>query len=186
MKKIILLTTIFLSSFATINAQQLSEGNSMINLGVGLSSYYTSGTGYNMSLPPVEGTFEYMITENISVGAFVGAYGSKYETNFDLAYNFSSKFSYIDGGALGNFHFVNDDKFNAYVGAKLGYVSVSTSTDSNDDYLDELLETLDYTDSGIIYGVQLGGRYFVSEKFAINAELGYGISLLKIGVTFKI
>jgi outer membrane protein W len=186
MKKIILLTTIFFSSFATINAQQLSEGNSMINLGVGLSSYYTSGSGYNMSLPPVEGTFEYMITENISVGAFVGAYGSKYETNFDIAYNFSSKFSYIDGGALGNFHFVNDDKFNAYVGAKLGYVSVSTSTDSNDDYLNELLETLDYTDSGIIYGVQLGGRYFVSEKFAINAELGYGVALLKVGVTFKL
>lgn len=186
MKKIILLTTIILSSIATINAQQLSEGNSMINLGIGLGSNFASGTGYNTTIPPIEGTYEYMITENISVGVFAGAYGSEYETNFDLAYNFSSKFSYVHGGALGNYHFVNDDKFNAYAGIKLGYVSVSTSTDSNDDYLNELLKTLDYTDSGIIYGVQLGGRYFISEKFAINAELGYGVSTLKIGVTFKI
>lgn len=186
MKKIILLTTIILSSFATINAQQLSEGNSMINLGIGLGSYFTSGTGYNTTIPPVEGAYEYMITENISVGGFAGAYGAKYETNYDIAYNFSSKFSYFYGGAIGNFHFVNTDKFNAYGGVKLGYVNASTSTDSNDDYLDELLETLDYTDSGVIYGVQLGGRYFVSEKLAINAELGYGISTVKIGVTFKI
>ena len=186
MKKIILLATIFFSSITISNAQQLSEGNSMINLGVGLSSYFTSGTGYSVTLPPVEGSYEYMITENISIGGFVGAYGSKYETNFDLATNFSSKFSYIHGGALGNYHFVNDDKFNAYVGARLGYVNVSTSSGSSDNEIDNILNDLDFTASGLLYGIQLGGRYFISDKIAINAELGYGISVLKIGVTFKL
>ena len=186
MKKIILLTTIILSSIATSNAQQLSEGNSMINLGTGLSSYFTSGTGYSTTLPPLEGSFEYMITENISVGAFVGAYGAKYETNYELAYNTKTDFSYIHGGGLGNYHFVNDDKFNAYVGARLGYLSANTSSDSSDNELNDILDGLDYTASGFLYGIQLGGRYFISNKIAVNAELGYGISVLKIGVTFKI
>lgn len=186
MKKIIILTAFIISTFTTINAQQLNEENSMINIGVGLSSYFASGTGYSTTLPPVEGSYEYMITENISIGGFVGVFSSEYGTNFDLAYNFSSKFSYIHAGGLGNYHFVNDDKFNAYVGARLGYVNVSTSSDSNDNELDDLLNDLDYTASGLLYGIQLGGRYFISEKIAINAELGYGISVLKVGVTFKI
>lgn len=187
MKKTLLITAFVLTSLLSVSAQNFEKGNSMINLSLGLGSYFTSGSGYNTTIPPIEGSYEYMVSENISGGAFVGVYGSKYETNFDLAFNFSSKFSYIYGGVLGNYHFVNDDKFNAYAGIKLGYTSASTSTGSNnDDYLDELLETIDFTSSGLLYGVQIGGRYFISEKFAINAELGYGISVLKIGVTYKI
>jgi len=31
-----------------------------------------------------------------------------------------------------------------------------------------------------------GAKYNISEKMALNAELGMGLSLLKIGVAFKI
>jgi len=193
MKKITLLFFAMIT-IATVKSQQLSQGDGMINLGLGLSSYYTSGNGYKTKLPPIEGSYESMVSENISVGGFIGMYKSEYFYNYDgggydSGFDFTTKFNYFDLGAIGNYHFVNTDKFNAYAGARLGYVSSKVSyegLDLEDDYFNEFLKNRDYKSSGAFFALQIGARYFLSDSFALNAELGYGVSLLKVGATIKL
>ena len=77
-----------------------------------------------------------------------------------------------------------------YAGAKLGYVSAKTKVSySIDEELfeeDDILNNAGAKASGILFGAHVGARYHLSESLALNAELGYGISLLKIGVSFKL
>ena len=183
---------LMLFSASTINAQ-LQKSDAMFNLGLGLSSYYTSGSGFKVSLPPLEASYESFVGDNFSVGGFLGYYGAKYENEYEVAgivFDTEIKYSYLSFGALGNYHFVNDNTFNMYAGANLGYVSAKTKVSySIDEELfeeDDILNNAGAKASGILFGAHVGARYHLSESLALNAELGYGISLLKIGVSFKL
>ena len=178
------------SAFA-LNAQ-LQKGDGLLNLGLGMSSYYTSGSGFKVTLPPLEASYETFVSDAFSVGGFAGYYGAKYENETEVAgivIDTEIKYSYLTFGALGNYHFVNDESFNVYAGAKLGYVSASTklTQDTNETFEeDDLISKVGATASGVIFGAHVGARYHLSESLALNAELGYGISLLKVGVSFKL
>ena len=195
MKNKTLLVCTLISAFFCITEMQaqLEKGNSLLNIGFGMNSYYTSSSGFSTTLPPLEGSFEVMTSEKFSLGAFIGAYGAKYENEFEsmgIVIDTEIKYSYLNFGGLANYYFVNDESWNIYVGGRLGYVSSSAkvSHSSNVSTIDEdsFLNTAGATASGILFGANLGGRYNLSEKLALNAELGFGIALLKFGVTFKL
>lgn len=186
MKKIISLTTLLLLLAFCVNAQQLSKGNSMINLGLGIESEYVTGSETKITFPQSEGSYEIMINDNISIGAFIGYFATEYDDYGILVNNADDDLTYLDlnylfGGVLGNYHFVNTDKFNAYAGGKLGYSKLSAS-------FDVIYQNAGFgiNDSEMIYDAHIGGRYFLSDGIALNAELGFGISLLKVGITFKL
>ena len=164
-----------LVAFQFSNAQ-VEEGDIMISLGVGLSPSFYSGSGYESSLPPLELTGEYRLNENIGVGAFLGYASAEYrQAGFGFDYN------YILGGVLGNYHFVNKENLDVYAGAKLGYVSISSEAVGTAG-----LFTASSEASGLLYGGQVGARYWFSDKFGVNAEVGYGVALVKAGLTLKI
>jgi opacity protein-like surface antigen len=121
-----------------------------------------------------------MITENISIGGFIGAYSARYELpNIFFVDEDHINYSFFNIGALGNYHFVNNDQWNVYAGATLGYLSINLSND--------LIEgAADIRSSGIAFGIQGGARYFFSDNFAANAQLGYGLAILSLGVTYKL
>jgi opacity protein-like surface antigen len=162
---------------------QVSENNSIFNFGIGLGSYYTSGTGFKTVVPPIEGSYEYMITEEISIGGFLGLYKSRFKFESPIFEEDEDEidFNYFHAGALGNYHFVNNETFNVYAGARLGYLNATTKAEDDPD--DLFSTTPDFKSSGVLFGVQIGARYFVSQTFAINAELGYGISIFKVGAS---
>ncbi len=86
-------------------------------------------------------------------------------------------------GALGNYHFYDNDKFDAYGGLRLGYDHGSVkSVGVSDDYI----SVIEGSGSSVLFGAQIGGRYFFTETIAGHLELGYGISAVKVGVTFKL
>jgi len=188
MKKIIaLLCFCFGSCFGYA---QLEDGQSMVNLNLGLNSYFASGSGFSTTIPPLEGSYEKMISDNFSVGGFIGTYGTKYTlsgSGFGSSYNSETKYSYVNVGALGNYHFVNSESFNLYGGLKLGYVNSKVSSEASAS-VSGYTETLssDAKGSGFLFGLAIGARYHLSEKMAANAELGYGIALLKLGITFNL
>ena len=187
MKKYLLLLCISLGGYSTY--AQLEEGQSMINLGLGLNSYYISGSGFSTTLPPLEGSYEMMISDDFSVGGFIGAYGAKYKlsgVSSGISYNSETKYTYTNVGALANYHFINSDTFNMYGGAKLGYVSskVSSGASASSSGI-TATSSADVKGSGFLFGLAIGARYHLSDGMALNAELGYGIALLKVGVTFK-
>ncbi len=174
MKKRILVVLIALGFFQLSQAQ-IAEGDVMVTLGVGLSPTFYSGSGYKSSLPPIEINGEYALSEKITAGAFAGYAGAEFRSG-----GFGFDYTYLLFGAVGNYHFVNEATFDVYAGAKLGYVSISSETVGGGNGFNFPSEA-----SGLLYGAQVGARYWVSESIGINAELGYGIALLKAGVTFK-
>lgn len=187
MKKLLLLSSIMfvVTSFNKVNAQFV-EGDKFINIGLGLGSYFVSGSGFSTTLPPIEASAEFMVNENISVGGFIGAYSAKFESSFNSIggnINSETKFNYLNFGGVGNYHFVNTDIFNVYAGARLGYLSQGGDTTVEDDLGGS--SSLDVNSSGVLFGIQIGARYHLSELFALNAELGYGIAVFKVGGTIK-
>jgi len=163
MKNLALLIVAAFMLVYTSNAQPIEEGESQVNVGVGLSTYGL----------PVYGGIEFGVAENISVGGEVsyrkwGRYSAYSPSIITIA-------------GIGNYH-VNElldvpPEFDIYAGLSLGYSIWS----DNDVYSYSW-----FRGSGVYFTGQIGARYFVNDNFAINAELGGGTySGGKLGVTFK-
>ena len=176
MKKLfasVLMCALFIFSFSTAQAQY-EKGQIDVNLGVGLLPTFF-GSGVESTLPPIGLSVDYGVTDNISVGGYA-AYAS---ANFGSGFGSDWKYNYTIIGVRGAYHFnVNNDRFDPYGGALLGYNIIS----------------VDYGDSGITSGgaasaaafsVFLGGRYRFTDNIGAFAELGYGISILQLGLNLK-
>lgn len=165
MKKITLIISIIFLIGNVSNAQApIEQGEKHINAGVGLSTY---------GLPLYAGV-EIGLDNNISVGG-------------ELSYRKYTRFSswnpsIITIAGLANYH-LNElleipSEWNLYAGVTAGYSIWSYSGTSS------VLRT---GRSRIFLAGQVGGRYYLSDNFAINVELGGGTySGGKLGVTFKI
>lgn len=144
-----------------------------LNAGIGLAAYYGGGL-------PLGASFEVEIKKNVSVGGSVdylryGYNSGGYKWNYTFIYA-GARGSYHLGEALG----VGNDKFDPYVGATLGFrhASYKDNYGYNDYYSSPY-------NSGLFLGVHLGSRYLFSEKIGGFAEVGYGVSALRLGVTAK-
>ncbi|MCG9794167.1 outer membrane beta-barrel protein [Flavobacterium algicola] len=164
MKKIALVFALF--TFALSNAQApLEEGGLQLNLGVGTSGWGT----------PVYAGLDYGIARNFTLGG---------ELSYQ-SYNTSGyKNSILGIQANGNYHFNEilniPSEWDLYGGASLSYYNWSSKFDG---------ESVDYSgadDIGI--GLQVGGRYFFTDKLAINLQLGGSSALSggKLGITLKL
>ena len=166
MKKNILLALLCLVSFGAFAQGSLEKGGLQLNAGLGTSGWGT----------PVYIGLDYGIHEDITLGGELSyrsdsqAYGSnKYKS------------SVIGIGVNGNYHFNRileiPSKWDLYAGAGLNYYIWS--------YDNDLYKTNDNSDIGL--GVQIGGRYFFTDKFGVNLEVGGGsaTSGAKIGITYK-
>ncbi|HMR18787.1 MAG TPA: hypothetical protein PKA53_05770, partial [Sphingobacterium sp.] len=67
-----------------------------------------------------------------------------------------------------------------YGGVMLGYNIVTYSVDGNDGGMGN-----NYG-SGLGFSGFLGGRWLFSDNIGVFAELGYGVSTLNVGITFKL
>ncbi len=165
MKKLTLSVAAILLAIFSLKAQApIEPGELQVNLGLGLSTYGT----------PVYGGLEFGLANNFSVGG-------------ELSYRKYGKYSIYNPSittiaAVGNYHFNElleiPSNWDLYAGLSLGY---SIWSDNN---------KYDYSwfkGSGVYITGQVGGRYFFSDKFGVNLELGGGnYSGGKIGITLKI
>ena len=153
---------------------QYKKGDNLLNLGIGLNSYYLGGI-------PVSGIFEAGVSKDISFGG--GIDYLSYHYGFP-GYNYSFSAVYI--GARGSYHFnellnLKSNKADIYGGLSLGYRSFSWSDNNvNNSGLNG-----NYS-NGLYLGIHMGGRYYFSNKAAGFLELGaLGSTNARIGVTFK-
>lgn len=175
-------------AFISLNAQNIfSKGDKAINIGIGLGSYY-GGDGYKSSIPPISASFEQGIVDglldgkaSIGVGGYLAYTANKWETTHSN-YTYGYKYTYFILGARGAFHYQFVDKLDTYTGLMLGYNVVNSKY-----YGDSTGSILDPTGaSGIGYSAFLGARYHFTEKFTAFAEIGYGISALELGISFRL
>jgi hypothetical protein len=180
-----------------ISTAQVEEGNMLIDLYYGfpnssktLYSTFESVPGYkSKGIGPVGGRFTYMIADNFGVGVDVnyvsgGAeytdevseYDSTTMTWTDNTYSIERSVTKIRVMARFDYHFVQTEMADAYVGFGAGYKYKNTtwrSTNPNG--------TEDELDGGLFDGlvpvaarIAVGTRLFFTDNIGINLELGLG------------
>jgi hypothetical protein len=168
---------------STLNAQLFDKGDLVFNAGLGLgSTYYTYGTYYKTTVPPIFLSGDYCLREdlgpgNLGVGGFLGY--SSYKYDFDGS---GWKYNTFIIAARGSYHFTElVDKLDIYGGVLMGAKIVSDKEFGdypNDDYT--------VNKSGPVFDIFAGVRYQFTDNFGAMSELGYGIAWFKIGLSFKI
>ena len=83
---------LLIGSSLVVSAQSFEQGQKDINLGVGIGNTYVTSsssstsaggaTTSNTVLPPVSATFEFGVTDMISVGGFIGYTGSTWSHKY--------------------------------------------------------------------------------------------------------
>ncbi|WP_246162196.1 hypothetical protein [Sphingobacterium phlebotomi] len=176
-KSIFILLAIFVA--VTAQAQPFQKGTTTANVGIGLGTVLG---GLGKARPAISASVDHGVWPMggpgvISMGGYIGNTGYKYT---DLGY--TAKWNYNVIGVRGAYHyngFTTVPNLDVYGGVMLGYNIVKYSSDSGDDYLSG-----NYG-SGVGFSGFLGGRWFFGDSFGAYAELGYGVSVLNAGLTFK-
>lgn len=169
-------------------SQSFEKGSQAINLGIGFGNTNYWNNYYYGFLPSFSVSYEYAIAEVpmgsklngvISVGGYMGLSVSKY--GYD---NWGNNDYYMTSNFImavrGNYHFIFHDKFDPYAGIALGFDKSSWKWKGNDSD-----PGVDNASVNFYGGAYAGARYFFSDKFAVYAELGWLISVVNVGVTFK-
>jgi hypothetical protein len=157
---------------STANAQTQSvKGNNYVNAGIGIGTFGFNGTG---GLPVTIG-YDRGITDQISVGAYLGMVRTKY------AYDY--KYKYTIFGIRGSYHFnelleIENPQIDVYGGVAINYRNYTLKYDWEG-------HNEKVSGSTVGVGIHAGGRYFFTDKFGAYAELGYGISPLQLGAVLK-
>jgi hypothetical protein len=172
--------------FSTLNAQLFDKGDIVLSTGIGLgSTFYSYGTYYHTTIPPLFIAGDYCIREdlgpgNLGVGGFLGYSAYKYHYEY-LNYDYGWKYSTIIIAARGTYHFVDlVDKLDLYGGVLLGAKIVT-----NKEFGDYPGAGYTTNGSGAVYEFFAGARYYFTDNLGVMAELGYGIAWLKMGVSLK-
>lgn len=141
-----------------------------LNVGVGLAAYYGGGL-------PLGASFEVDLKDNISIGASVDYMRYGYNSG-----GYKWNYTFVYAGARASYHLaevlnIADKKFDPYAGATLGLRYAGYSDNYGyDNYVSPY-------NSGLYLGIHVGARYLFSEKLGGFAEVGYGVSALRLGLT---
>lgn len=152
-----------------------SKNDKLLNVGVGLSSYYYGN--------PIGLSYEVGINEDFSVGGQIDYNSGSYDDYY--GYNSRYRYSAYYVGARGSYHFnrilrLNENKIDLYAGLGLGYQSFRW----NDSYNGSGYG-YDYG-SGLFLNYFIGGKYYFTNKVGAFLELGYtGLSSSRVGLAVK-
>ena len=175
MKKVItiLCFCLTLATAHNVSAQaEIDKGNVLLNAGLGFGYYYAGGV-------PIVVSAEWAINDAISIGPYLGLTSYRYRYAGERW-----SYTFIDIGARGSYHFskhlnMSTDKLDLYGGLMLGYRAASYS---GPDWGFGIDDPYPSRATAALFG---GVRYYFTDAFAINGELGFGYAPLLVGVTFK-
>ncbi len=179
MKKLFLLVVaLALVSSAMFGQIAYKADDTNVSALLGIGGF--AGVYGTSSMPAIAASYEKGLNENISVGGIVGYTGSSEDW-----FGGSVDYSYILVGARGAYHYdlLHKDNIDTYGGIMLGYNIVSSTVKSN---IAGFNFGASASGSYLAFGGFIGGRYYFSPQLGVQAELGYGIGLLSIGVTYKL
>jgi hypothetical protein len=154
------------------------KGDQVANVGIGLGGF---GGAYGSAGIAITGGYETGLTENISLGGVLG-YSSSSQ---DVFAGYGWKYTYFLIGARGAYHLdlAHNPKLDTYGGIMLGYniVSASATGAQSSYYYGSYSASASY----FAIGIFVGGRYYFDPHWAVQAELGYGLGILNVGMAYK-
>jgi hypothetical protein len=193
MKKLItyiLLITTLATVTKNAHAQAWDKSSTVLTIGVSLSQFYhlddyyytknDSRRGYKLLTEQFIFQGEFGIHKYVGLGFLVGVGGRG-----GLSNNYNGELN-IPVGLVSNFHFyqliadnskknIHADKTDIYAGINIGS-GVAFTYYTNSTRIVPLL----------FGGLHAGIRYYISPKFALNAEAGMGKSMVNAGFSFKL
>lgn len=181
----LLSTALILVFFSTFSiAQDSPKGETTFQIGVGLiPTYFMDGSG--TVVPPIQAAVDYKFLNFLSAGAFVGysSYEGAIKENFDGALYQTNSKTLMGGVRLGA-HANKIENWDIYGGVQLGY-SKPTIEQVVHEAGESRLPTFNVRE-GAVYSGYIGAAGFISKKIGFYGEAGFGISLLKAGVIYKL
>ena len=188
---------ILVSSYVT--AQSLSKEDNLINLSFGVGNLVRP-QGFTTLLPPTVFQYERAITEQITIGGYLGYAASTFEDEgfYTVPYSpYNSEYQkYVWNsknilfGIKGAYHFgelLNTTKrLDPYSGISLGYNAITTSLRQKVGSSDLQPKLSPNPSSRFMFGFFIGARYYVNEKVALFGELGYSTAVLQLGISLKV
>jgi hypothetical protein len=164
--KIIFSTIVLLLLTFQLSFSQLKDGDNLLGISLGFWP--------NNNAPVIGANFESQLTQ-AGVGTFALGGIFKYYT-FSVAYSNgdSRRYSFSTFGVQGNYNFnqIGDGKFVPFLGAVIGYNSISntyTNVTPNAVYISDV----NYSSGAWLWG-QAGFRYFFSNSIAGGLRVGFG------------
>ena len=162
------------------------KGDNVVSLGVGLGGSLYNGYGYKGSgfsrMPAFSLAFERCIIDelfdeksSLGIGALLGYTSAKYN---DSGWGWKSTDIMI--GARGALHYALVNKLDTYAGMMLGY-NINTWKWTGYDWS----TTGKSGSSGLSYAIFAGARYYFTDSIAAFAELGFGYSIINVGIALK-
>ncbi|MBN2893871.1 MAG: hypothetical protein JXL97_18525 [Bacteroidales bacterium] len=148
----IIAVALFLISGSAFSQSPLPIGKTQLNFGVGLSSW---GIPFYVGI-------DYSVHPDITIGGEL-SYRSYHEKWKDKYYYHNV----MGFSGNGNYHFNSllnlSQRWDFYAGLNLGFYIWLSPNDYYGDY-----------NSGLGLGAQIGGRFYLSKKVALNLEIGGG------------
>ncbi len=200
MKKILLISLIALAIIfnpKVSSSQAFQNGDNVLGVGIGFGSslsYFSAGSvSPAISLQYEHGNWAVGGPGVISLGGYLGYQKSSYDytypyyfNSYNTYYSYSESLTYWVIGIRSAYHYngLNTKDWDLYGGLMLSYDIASFSYSSNNQNFDNNYRGS--YGSGLGISLYLGARYFVSDKFALFAEVGYGISDFNLGVALKL
>lgn len=175
--------------------QAVEEGNIIIDVTYGFPNLFTSvlkatyidGTTSLQeqvdikSLGPIGFRFEYMVSDKLGVGAEVN-HAATNLSYLENGYSYQLNNPRTRIMARIQYHFIDNDKVDAYIGGGAGYKLAKSSFESTDpDFTDQDI-------AGLPVAFRIGGgmRYFFTDNLGVNLELGLGGGgLIAAGISAK-
>jgi hypothetical protein len=177
------------------------DGSSkVLNLGVGFGGsyyHYNRGHGYSYRQTPAFSlTYEQALKEKagpgfIGLGGYLGYQTARYRYDYGYDnnnYYYQHRWNYIVLAVRGAYHLdvLNTEKAELYFGAIAGLRIQTYKYETNDDgpFRYQNRET-----GGSVYpalSLFVGGRWYFKPNIGLFGEVGYGISYLTLGLSFKL
>lgn len=167
------------------------KGSFNLNLGYGLVPTFVADGGIS-NVPPINLRLGYAITENFNLSGYFGYSATTSKSNLysdGLVTEFQNDFLMI--GIRGEIRSRRSERFDLYGGFMLGY---------NQPFVNEVAvgsgEAIVRDPKGprrfneptgqLLYSGFIGGTMYATRNIGLFAEVGYGISLANLGVSFKL
>ena len=161
------------------------QARSNVDFRVGLVPTFAKDDG-NVKLLPLSLNYDYRIAEKITVGAYVGYSVTETDRqiiNDGVVAQWRNQFSIF--GLRVAAHANKFENWDIYGGFMVGYNLSRVETLAGD--IDEITKHMGIkpvsgrtTLTGFV-----GGRYDISKKVGITGEIGFGVSIINLGASYK-
>ncbi|MEZ4808277.1 MAG: hypothetical protein R2815_12510 [Flavobacteriales bacterium] len=181
-------TTLTAMACATRVNAQFEIGDNVAGISIGLGGNYVTNTSQS---PALGLSFEHGVTDLgpgvLGIGGYLGYKSLGYKARYINAYEYDWRYTYLILGVRGAWHYNEwhgNDRLDTYGGLMLSYNSVSWK-DNTVYPSGAVVVSSGSASSGLGFTGFLGTRYYFNDNFAVHGELGYGIAILNLGLSYK-